>query len=71
MTWCQDNNLFLNVSKTKELIVDYRKRRAEHAPIHITGAEVERVESFKFVVVHITNKLSWSKHTKTVVKRAR
>jgi hypothetical protein len=27
--WCQDNNLSLNVSKTKELIVDYRKRRAK------------------------------------------
>jgi hypothetical protein len=26
--WCQDNNLSLNVNKTKELIVDYRKRRA-------------------------------------------
>ena len=26
--WCQDKNLSLNVSKTKELIVDYRKRRA-------------------------------------------
>ncbi|KAL3042228.1 hypothetical protein OYC64_020217 [Pagothenia borchgrevinki] len=24
-SWCQDNNLHLNVSKTKELIVDYRK----------------------------------------------
>jgi DNA gyrase inhibitor GyrI len=24
--WCQDNNLSLNVSKTVELIVDYRKR---------------------------------------------
>ena len=30
-----------------------------------------RVESFKFLGVHITNKLSWSKYTKTVVKRAR
>jgi hypothetical protein len=52
------------------LIVDYRKRRAEQAPINIDGTEVERVESFKFLCVHITNKLSWSKHTKTVVKRA-
>jgi hypothetical protein len=69
--WCEDNNLHLNVSKTKELIVEYRKRRAEHAPIHIDGAEVERIESFKFLGVHITNKLSWSKHTKTVMKRAR
>ena len=28
------------------------------------------VESFRFLGVHITNKLSWSKHTKTDVKRA-
>jgi hypothetical protein len=34
--WCQDNNLFLNVGKTKNLIVDYRKRRAEHAPFTLT-----------------------------------
>ena len=45
----------LNVSKTKELIVDYRKRRAEQAPILIDGAVVERVESFKFLGVHTTN----------------
>ena len=67
--WCQDNNLSHNVSKTKELIVDYRKRRAEQAPIDIDRAVVERVESFKFLGVH-TNKLSWSKHTKTVMKKA-
>ena len=33
--WCQDNNLSLNVSKTKELIMDYRKRQVEQAPINI------------------------------------
>jgi hypothetical protein len=68
--WCQDYNLSLNVIKTKELIVNYRKRRAEHAPTLIDGTVVEQVESFKFVGVHITDKLSWSKHTKTVVMRA-
>ena len=57
--------------KTKEMIVDYRKKRTEHAPILIDEAAVDEVESFKFLGVHITNKLSWSKHTKTVVKRAR
>jgi hypothetical protein len=66
--WCQDHSVFLNVSKTRELIVNYRKRQA---PININGAVVERVESFKFLGVHITNKLSWSKHTNTAVKRAR
>ena len=68
--WCQDNNLSLNVSKKKELIADYRKRRAEQAPININGAVVERVVSFKFLGVYITNKLTWLKHTKTVVKTA-
>ena len=57
--WCKDYNLPLNVIKTKEMIVDYRKRRFEHAPILM-----EQVKSLKFLGVHIT------KHTKTVVKRA-
>ena len=34
--WCQNNNLSLNITKTKEMIVDYRKRRTEHAPILIS-----------------------------------
>ena len=67
--WCQNNNLSLNVTNTNEIIVD-RKRSTEHTPILIDGAVVEQVESFKFLGVHINNKLEWSKHTKTVVKRA-
>ena len=54
----------------KEMIVDYSKKRTEHTSILINGAAVEQVESFKFLGVHITNKLTWSKHTMTVVKRA-
>ena len=65
--WCKDNSLSLSVIKTKEMIVDCRKRRTEHAPILVDGAVMEQVESFKFLGVHITNKLTRSK---TVVKRA-
>ena len=63
--WCQNNNLSLNVTKTKEMTVDYRKRRTKPDPILIDGAVVEQVESFKFLGVHITNKPTWSKHNKT------
>jgi hypothetical protein len=35
--WCQDNNLSLNVIKTKEMIVDYRKRRTGTPPFSSTG----------------------------------
>ena len=58
--WYQNYNLSLNVIKTKEMIVDYRKKRTEHTPILIDRAVVEQVESFKFLGIHITNKLTWS-----------
>jgi hypothetical protein len=47
---CQDNDLSLNVGKTTGLIVDYRKRRAKHARIHVVRAVMEQVESFKFLI---------------------
>ncbi|KAM9571072.1 uncharacterized protein ACWYII_046330 isoform 1-T1 [Salvelinus alpinus] len=53
--WFQENNLSLNVNKTKEMIVDFRKQQREHPPIHIEGTAVEKVESFKFLCVHITD----------------
>jgi hypothetical protein len=68
--WCQDNNLSLSLIRTKEMIVEYRKKRTAHTPILINGAAVEQVESMKFLGVHITNTLTWSKHTMTVMKWA-
>jgi hypothetical protein len=53
--WCKDINPSLNVIQTKEVIMDYRKRRAVYAPILINGDVVEKVESFKFLGIHITN----------------
>ena len=31
--WCHDNKLSLNVSKRKELIMDYRKRKLNRPPL--------------------------------------
>ncbi|XP_065813064.1 uncharacterized protein [Labrus bergylta] len=66
-----DNNLLLNTSKTKEIIVDFRRERGStHNPIHINGMAVERVSSFKFLGTHITEDLSWSTNTSSLVKKA-
>ena len=51
--WCQENNLSLNVNKTEELIVDFRKQQREHPPIHIDETAVEKVESFKYTSLMI------------------
>ncbi|XP_072304515.1 MAGUK p55 subfamily member 6b [Eucyclogobius newberryi] len=68
--WCAANNLALNTKKTKELMVDFRKKSCTHTPILIDGTEVERVTSFKFLGVHISEDLSWSLNTSTLVKKA-
>jgi hypothetical protein len=67
--WCQENNILPNVNKTKELIVDFRKQQRVHPLIHIDGTAVEKVESFKFLGVRITEELKWST-TDSVVKKA-
>ncbi len=71
-SWCQDNCLSLNVSKTKELIVDFRKRQLQpYTPLMISGTPVERVSSFKYLGVNISEDLTWTAHIQTLVKKAR
>ena len=41
--WCEANNLLLNTAKTKELIVDYRKKKTAIQSLVIAGDCVERV----------------------------
>ena len=40
-TWCEDNFLDLNVTKTKELLIDFRKQPPAVSPITIDGEIVE------------------------------
>ncbi len=68
--WCSDNNLSLNVEKTKEIVVDFRRVHTQHAPLTINGATVERVSSTKFLGVHITEDLSWTNNTAALAKKA-
>ncbi len=68
--WCQENHLSLNIDKTKELVVNFRRQSREHTPISINKTPVERVNSFKFLCVDITEDLTWSAHTDAVLKKA-
>ncbi len=68
--WCRDNNLSLNVEKTKEIVVDFRRVHTQHAPLTINGATVERASSTKFLGVHITEDLSWTNNTAALAKKA-
>jgi len=42
--WCGLNHLQLNISKTKELVVDFRKQSTLPKPVSIRGTDVDIVE---------------------------
>ncbi|KAI4888037.1 hypothetical protein NFI96_004468 [Prochilodus magdalenae] len=68
--WCRTNNLSLNVDKTKDMVVDFRRTRRDHSPLHIDGSTVEIVKSTKFLGVHLAEDLTWSLNTSTITKKA-
>ena len=68
--WCTDNNLALNTSKTKELVIDYRRKDNITPPLVISGEYVERAPNFRFLGVHLDEDLTWSTNTSAIVKKA-
>ena len=60
------------IDKTKELVIDFRMKGEKEKldPLTINGSEVERVDNFKFLGVHISDDLRWNVHTEHVVKTA-
>ena len=69
-SWCRHNNLSLNVEKTKEIVVDFRRAHTQHPSLSTNGAAVERVSSTKFLGVHVSEDLSWTTNTSSLAKRA-
>ena len=67
--WCGEHNLLLNVSKTKELIFDFRKQQIEHNQLNINGSEVDISHSYKYLGTIIDDKLSWSENTNNIFSK--
>ena len=68
--WCNANNLELNVSKTKEIVIDFRKNKQPIIPLSINGENVEQVKSFKFLGTTISEDLKWECHVSCSVRKA-
>lgn len=58
--WDQPKNLDLNVSKTKEMVMDFRKMQQ---------TPTERVSSYWYIWARISENLTWTTHTYTLVQR--
>ena len=71
VSWCQNNNLKLNVSKTKEMVIDFRRNRTMLEPLVIDNTIVEQVNSFKFLGTFVNNDLTWDYNCKKILSKAR
>ena len=67
--WCERHSLHLNVSKTKDMVIDFRLKGNEHDAIEIAGELVERVSYFKNLGVTVNDKLDCSVHVQNVMSK--
>lgn len=59
--WCESSFLDINVSKTKDMIIDFRKNKNVISPVFINDQAVEVVEEYKYLGTIIDNRLSFDK----------
>ena len=52
------------------MILDFRRDKTEISPLVINGSEVEIVNCFKFLGIHISDDLGWAANTDHWVRRA-
>ena len=67
--WCRRNRLQINAGKTKELVVDFRRRKVPPSPVNIQGTDIEIVDSYKYLGVHLNKNLDWTVNTQAVYKK--
>ena len=67
--YCDSNFLQLNTSKTKEMLIDFRRTSIAPLPVVIKGEEVERVHSYKYLGVTLNDVLSWGDHVDILMKK--
>jgi hypothetical protein len=56
---CDSDGLGLNIGKTKEMIVDFRRVRDNHEPVNIKGSDVSTVDTYDYLGSRVAKDLSW------------
>lgn len=58
--WSRSNHLQLNTSKTKEMVVDFRRKKSHLQPVSINGVDVEVVRTYKYLGLQLDDRLDWT-----------
>lgn len=57
--WAGCNHLRLNVNMTREMVIDFRRKRTALRPLCVLGEDVEEVEDYKYLGVVIISATSY------------
>ena len=65
--------MVLNTTKTKEMVIDRRPRhkapKPPIQPINIGGEDIEMVRSYKYLGVHLDDKMDWTINSDALYKK--
>ena len=68
--WTGQNHLRLNINMTREMVIDFRKKRKmAPQPLCILERDMEAVEDYKYLGVTINHRLDWRSNTEAVYKK--
>ena len=67
--WCEENYLILNVSKTKEIIIDFRRQKSTPAPLVINNETVKIIHTYKYLGFTVDDKLNWLEQCNELIKK--
>jgi len=68
--WSKQNNMKLNIDKTKEMTIYFGRKVTHLPPINIDGQDLECVSQTKLLGVILNKKLTWQDHIDHICSKA-
>ena len=69
--WCTNNNLILNINKTKEVVFSNARDNPNPNPVRLNNIEIEQVQEYKYLGTIINQKLKFHTNTDVLVRNSR
>ena len=67
--WLKVNRLALNVKKTRYMMFHKHNKIVEHLDLHVNNNDIEKVDNFNFLGLHLNTRLTWHTHVSEISKK--
>jgi len=70
VSWSSNNFMKINETKTKEMVIDMKRKALNLKPIEINETPIERVQCFKILGIWVQDNLMWDTHIEKMTAKA-